>query len=119
MRVKTGYTRRRRHKKVRRMARGYYGQKSRTFRKANEQLLKSLSFAYRHRKQKKGEFRRLWIVRINAAARQEGLNYSTLMSGLKQAGITMNRKVLADLAVRDPQGFSQLVASAKAALGLS
>lgn len=116
MRVKTGYTRRRRHKKIRKLAKGYYGQKSKSYRKAHEAVMRSLQFAYIHRREKKGDFRRLWIVRINAAVRAEGLNYSTFMHGLKKAGIQMSRKVLADLAVRDPQGFSDLVSQAKAAL---
>lgn len=76
-------------------------------------MLKSLSYAYRDRKDRKGQFRRLWITRINAGARQEGLSYSTLMHGLKQVGVEINRKMLADMAVRDPEAFSQLVASAK------
>ncbi|MCF6191840.1 MAG: 50S ribosomal protein L20 [Candidatus Hydrothermae bacterium] len=117
MRVKTGIVRRRRHKKIRRMARGYYGQKSRTFRKAKEAVLKSLQYAYAHRKKKKGDFRRLWILRINAAVRQHGLNYSTFVYGLRQLGTDINRKVLADLAVRDPEAFASLVEEVKGVLG--
>ena len=119
MRVKTGYTRRRRHKKIRKLAKGYFGQKSRTFRKANEAVMKSLMYAYIHRRQKKRDFRSLWIVRINAAARQEGLSYSQLIHGLKLAGIELNRKSLADIAVRDPEGFATLVEKAKVALGIT
>ena len=115
-RVKTGFVRRRRHKKVLKAARGYYGQKSRSFRKANEALLHSLKYAYIHRRQKKREFRALWITRINAAARAHGLNYSTFIFGLKRAGVEMNRKALADLAATDPKAFSELVQVAKGAL---
>lgn len=116
MRVKTGFTRRRRHKKILKKARGYYGQKSRSFRKAKEAVIKSLQYAYAHRKQKKQDFRKLWIIRINAAARQHGLSYSTFMGGLKRLGIDLNRKVLADLAVEDPNAFAQLAARVKETL---
>ena len=113
MRIKTGFIRRRRHKKIRRMARGYYGQKSSTFKKANEAVLKSLQYAYAHRKKKKAEMRKLWIIRINAACREEGLNYSTFINGLKKAGVNLNRKVLADIAVRDHEAFHELAELAK------
>ena len=116
MRVKTGYTRRKRHKKIRKMARGYFGQKSRTFRKAREAVMKSLQYAYRHRREKKRNFRSLWIIRINAAARQHGLSYSTFMGGLRKLGVTLNRKALADLAVTDPDAFGELASRVKETL---
>lgn len=116
MRVKTGVTRRRRHKKIKEEAKGYYGQKSSTFRKANEAVIRSGQFAYDHRKEKKRFFRRLWITRINAAARSHGINYSTFIHGLRLLGIHMSRKVLADMAVKDPNGFSRLVEKAKEAV---
>lgn len=116
MRVKTGSVRRRKHKKIRALAKGYYGQKSSTFRKAKEAVIKSLRYAYMHRKQKKGEMRGLWITRINAAVREEGLNYSRFMHGLKRAGVSINRKLLADLAVSNREAFSKLVEVAKEAL---
>jgi large subunit ribosomal protein L20 len=100
-RVKGGYTSRHRHKKVLKIAKGYRGSKSRLFRPANAQVLKSLAYAFRDRRNKKRDFRRLWIVRINAAARMNGMSYSTLINGLKKAGVQVNRKVLADLAVHD------------------
>lgn len=107
-RVKTGTVSRRRHKKILKLAKGYYGAKSKLFRPANQQVLKSLSYSYAHRKKKKGDFRKLWIARINAAARMNGLSYNTFISGLKQAGVEVNRKMLADLAVNDAQAFSEL-----------
>jgi len=113
VRVKGGFVTRRRHKKVLKLAKGYYGAKHRLFKKANEQLLKSFSYAYRDRRQNKRNFRNLWIVRINAAARNNGISYSKLMHGLKLAGVEINRKMLADLAVNDAQAFSQLVGIAK------
>ncbi len=113
MRVKTGYTRRRKHKKVLQESRGYFGDKSRRFRRAAEAHRRSGQFAYIHRKQKKGEMRRLWIVRINAAVRPFGLNYSRFMHGLAAAGVELNRKVLADMAVRDHQAIEHLVDLAK------
>ncbi|NLW16847.1 MAG: 50S ribosomal protein L20 [Firmicutes bacterium] len=112
-RVKRGAVKRARHNKVLKLAKGYRGSKSKLYRTALTQLLKSQSYATRDRKQRKREFRRLWIARINAAARQNGISYSRLMSGLKQAGITINRKMLADLAVNDAAAFSQLVETAK------
>jgi len=116
MRIKTGVARRRKHRKIIRSAKGYYGQKSRTFRKAKEALIRSLQYAYAHRKDKKGDMRRLWIIRINAACREEGMNYATFISGLKRAGVELNRKMLADLAVRDRVAFSRLVDTAREAL---
>jgi large subunit ribosomal protein L20 len=112
-RVKGGYTSRHRHKKVLKIAKGYRGSKSRLFRPANAQVLKSLAYAFRDRRNKKRDFRRLWIVRINAAARMNGMSYSTLINGLKKAGVQVNRKVLADLAVHDYQAFQDLVGVAK------
>ena len=98
------------------MASGYRGQRSRLYRKAKEQTLHSLTYAYRDRKQRKGDFRQLWITRINAAARQNGMNYATFMHGLKLAGIELDRKVLADIAVRDPETFRRFAESAREAL---
>ena len=112
-RVKGGFTSRHRHKKVLKLAKGYRGSKSRIFRPANAQVLKSLAYAYRDRRNKKRDFRKLWIVRINAAARLNGMSYSAFISGLKKAGVQVNRKVLADLAVNDNQAFQALVGVAK------
>lgn len=112
-RVKGGPRTRRRHKKILKLAKGYWGRKSKVFRPANQQVLKSLAYAYRDRRAKKREFRRLWIVRINAAARQNGISYSRLMAGLRRAGVEVNRKMLADLAVNDAKAFSELVSVAK------
>jgi large subunit ribosomal protein L20 len=114
VRVKGGFTTRRRRKKFLKLAKGYFGAKHRLFKKAHEQVMKSLLYAYRDRRQTKRNFRRLWIVRINAAARQNGLSYSRMMHGLKLAGIVMNRKMLADLAVNDIQAFNTLAGQAKA-----
>lgn len=113
VRVKGGYVTRRRRKRILKLAKGYYGAKHRLFKKANEQLLKSFSYAYRDRRQNKRNFRSLWIVRINAAARNHGITYSKMMHGLKLAGVNINRKMLADLAVNDEQAFSQLAGIAK------
>ncbi|MDQ0298609.1 large subunit ribosomal protein L20 [Salibacterium salarium] len=115
-RVKGGYVARRRRNKVLKLAKGYQGSKHRLFKTAQEQVMKSLQYAYRDRRQRKRDFRRLWITRINAAARLNGLSYSRLMHGLKQADINMNRKMLADLAVNDEKGFSELADKAKAHL---
>ena len=112
-RVKGGFTSRHRHKKVLKLAKGYRGSKSRLFRVANAQVLKSLAYALRDRRAKKRDFRKLWITRINAAARMNGMSYSTLISGLKKAGVEVNRKALADLAVHDDQAFKDLVGVAK------
>ncbi|GAA6732860.1 50S ribosomal protein L20 [Thermus oshimai] len=114
-RAKTGVVRRRKHKKILKLAKGYWGLRSKSFRKARETFFAAGNYAYRDRKRKKRDFRRLWIVRINAACRQHGLNYSTFIHGLKKAGVELDRKVLADLAVREPQTFAELVAKAKAA----
>lgn len=116
-RVKKGVTARRRHKKILKLARGYWGARSRLFRPANEAVMKALWYAYQHRRQRKGEFRRLWIARINAAARMQGMSYSRFMNGLRRSGVVVNRKLLADLAVRDAQAFNALVEQAKAGLG--
>jgi len=113
-RVKRGVASKKRHKKVLKQAKGYYGNKSRSFRAANEQVMHSLQYAYRDRRARKGDFRQLWIQRINAASREHGLSYSRFINGLKNAGIELDRKVLADLAVTDPTAFAALVATAKA-----
>lgn len=112
-RVKGGFVTRRRHKKVLKLARGYFGSKHRLFKTANEQVMKSLMYAYRDRRQTKRNFRKLWIVRINAAARMNGLSYSKLMHGLKLAGVSVNRKMLAELAVNDLKSFNDLAGVAK------
>ncbi|NLW59954.1 MAG: 50S ribosomal protein L20 [Firmicutes bacterium] len=112
-RVKRGTNTRRRHKKILKLAKGYRGAKSRLFRVANPQVLRSLSYAYRDRRTKKRDFRRLWIARINAAARMNGMSYSMFINGLKKAGVQINRKVLADLAVNDGAAFAKLVSVAK------
>jgi large subunit ribosomal protein L20 len=115
-RVKSAMTTRARHKKVLKQAKGYYGAKHYRFRNANQAVLKSLAYAYVGRKDRKSDFRKLWITRINAAARMNGLTYSKLISGLKKANVTINRKMLADLAVNDKEAFSVVVEAAKAAL---
>jgi large subunit ribosomal protein L20 len=112
-RVKGGFVTRRRHKKILKMAKGYFGSKHRLFRTANQQVMKSLLYAYRDRRQKKRDFRKLWITRINAAARINGLSYSKFMHGLKLSGIEVNRKMLADLAVNDLNAFNDLATAAK------
>ncbi len=112
-RATNAVARRRRRKKTLRQARGYYGRKHSSYRLANEQLMRSGSYAYRDRRARKRDFRRLWIVRINAAARREGLSYSELVHGLKQAGVEVNRKMLADVAVRDPEAFRRFAELAR------
>ena len=112
-RIKGAVTTRKRHKKILKLAKGYRGAKSKQFRTANEAVMKSLVYAYIGRKQKKRNFRQLWITRINAAARMNDISYSKFMNGLKKAGITLNRKVLADMAVSDPEAFKALVETAK------
>jgi large subunit ribosomal protein L20 len=116
MRVKTGVVRRRRHKKILKLARGFYAGRSKQFRKAKEQLERSMVYAYRDRKQKKREFRKLWIIRINAACRMNDISYSRFMHGLKKANIELDRKILADMAMNDAENFAAVVAQAKAAL---
>ena len=115
-RVKRGVTARRRHKKIIAKARGYYNARRKVFRVAKQAVTKAQQYAYIGRKQKKRQFRALWIVRINAGARQFGLSYSRLIAGLKKAGITMDRKILADLAVHDLPAFGQIAEKAKASL---
>ena len=113
MRVKRGTVRKDRRQRILQLAEGYYGSKSRLHRVAKLQVEKSLGYAYRDRKQRKREFRSLWIARINAAARQNGMSYNTLIAGLKRAGCSLDRKVLADLAVTDAPAFTQLVEVAR------
>jgi large subunit ribosomal protein L20 len=115
-RVKGAVNTKKRHKKILKLAKGYRGAKSKQFRSANQAVMKSLSYAYVGRKRKKRDFRRLWIARINAASRMNGLSYSKFMNGLKKAGIQINRKMLAEIAVNDAQAFTQLVEKAKANL---
>jgi large subunit ribosomal protein L20 len=114
-RVKRGVTGHARHKKIIAMAKGHKGQRHRLFRRANESVTHALAYAYRDRRDKKGQFRRLWILRINAAVRQHGLSYSRFIDGLTKAGVALDRKVLADIAVRDAPAFAKLVDTAKAA----
>lgn len=114
-RVKKGVTARKRHKKVIKQAKGFYGQKSRNFKAANPAVMRALRSAYVGRKNKKREYRRLWIARINAAARANGISYSKFMNGLKKSGIEMNRKMLSEMAVYDPAGFAALCETAKKA----
>jgi large subunit ribosomal protein L20 len=115
-RVKRGVTKTNRHKKVLKQAKGYYGNKSRSFRAANEQVMRSGNYAFRDRRARKGEMRRLWIQRINAACRQNDMSYSRFIAGLNAAGIEVDRKILAEIAVSDAAAFSKLVDNAKAAL---
>jgi len=111
-RTRNSVATRKRRKKVLKMARGYRGARSKCYKSANEQVMHSLQYAYRDRRARKGEFRKLWITRINAAARENGMSYSRFISGLKNAGVGVDRKILADLAVHDPQAFGRLVAIA-------
>jgi len=115
-RVKRGVRTRARHRKIMKQAKGYFGHKSKLFKVANQAVMKSGSYAYRDRKAKKRDFRKLWIQRINAAARMNGLSYSKFMNGLKKANIALDRKVLSDIAITDPKGFAALCEQAKAAL---
>jgi large subunit ribosomal protein L20 len=115
-RVKRGVTARARHKKILSRAKGYYNARRKVYRVAKQAVTKALQYAYIGRKQKKRQFRALWIVRINAGARQSGLSYSRMMNGLKKAGITVDRKVLADIAVHDIKAFGALAEKAKASL---
>ena len=112
-RVKSAMITRARHKKVLKQAKGYYGAKHYRFRNANQAVLKSLSYAYVGRKDKKSNFRKLWISRINAAARMNGLTYSKLISGLKKANVTINRKMLSEIAISDPKAFTEIAKIAK------
>ena len=112
-RVKRGVTTRRRHKKVLALTKGHRATRHTLYRRAHESMLKSLSYAYAHRRERKGDMRRLWISRVNAASRANGLTYSQFMDGLKKSGVEINRKILADMAVREPQAFADLVTLAK------
>jgi large subunit ribosomal protein L20 len=115
-RIKRGLTTRRRHKAILKRAEGFRGTRNRLFRRANEAVMRSLQYQYRDRRTIKRQMRQIWVVRLNAATREHGLPYSRFMQGLHAAGIEVDRKVLADLAVRDPQAFAEFVAKAKAAL---
>jgi len=115
-RIKSAVTTRKRHKKILKLAKGYRGAKSKLFRTANEAVMKSLVYAYIGRKQRKRDFRKLWIARINAAARMNGISYSRLMNGLKKANVEINRKMLSEIAIADPKAFTALVEKAKSAL---
>mgnify|MGYP002399089951 CR=1 FL=1 len=112
-RIKSGVTTRRRHNKVLKLTKGHRATKHILFRRANESMLHSLSYAYAHRRERKGDMRRLWITRINAAARANGISYNQLINGLKDTGIEINRKILADMAVREPGVFSEIVGKVK------
>jgi len=112
-RVKSGVTTRRRHKKVLAMTKGQRATRHSLYRRAHEAMLKSLSYAYRHRRERKGDMRRLWISRVNAASRTQGLTYGQFMNGLRKSGIEINRKLLADMAVREPESFANLATLAK------
>ncbi len=116
-RVKGGYTTRRRRKKIIKLAKGYFGSKHKLYKTANEQVMHSLAYAYRDRKNLKREMRKLWIARINAAARMNEISYSQLMHGLKLANVEINRKMLSEIAICDPKGFTAIVDTAKKALG--
>ena len=116
MRVKTGIVRRRRHKKILKMARGFFSGRRKHFRKAKEQLERSLVYAFRDRRQKKRDFRRLWITRINAACRLNDISYSRFINALNKANINLDRKILADMAMNDPEAYAVVVKQAKAAL---
>ncbi len=116
MRIKRAVNAVKKRRKIFRLSKGYFGSKSRSYRIARQAVMKSLNYAYIGRKRKKRDFRSLWIARINAQARVNGLSYSKMMHGLKVAGIDLNRKVLADLAVNDPNAFAEIAAKAKAAL---
>ncbi|HBL82620.1 MULTISPECIES: 50S ribosomal protein L20 [Congzhengia] len=115
-RIKGAVTTRKRHKRILKLAKGYRGAKSKQFRTAKEAVMKSLAYAYVGRKQRKRNFRQLWIARISAQAKMNGMNYSTFMNGLKKAGIEMNRKMLSEIAISDKEAFAALVEKAKASL---
>lgn len=115
-RIKGATATRKRRKKILKLAKGYYGSKSKLFKTAKEAVMKSGNYAYIGRKQKKRDFRRLWITRISAGCKANGMNYSTFINGLKKAGITLNRKMLSEIAVADPKAFTELTEAAKAAL---
>ena len=115
-RIKRGVTKRRRHKKILKMTKGHQGGRHSLFRQANESMLHAYSYAFAHRRERKGDMRKLWNIKINAAARANGLTYSKFIHGLRLAGIEVNRKMLADLAMQDPDAFAQIVESAKQSL---
>ena len=112
-RVKRGVNAKKRHKNILKQSKGYFGAKSKLFRTANQAVMKSLNYAYIGRKQRKRDFRKLWITRINAAARINGMSYSKFISGLKKANVNINRKMLSEMAINDPEGFAKLVQIAK------
>ena len=112
-RIKRGVTKRKRHKKILKMTKGHQGVRHTLFRRANESMLKAYSYAFAHRRERKGDMRKLWNIKINAAARANGIPYSRLIHGLKLAGVEVNRKMLADLAMRDPNAFTQIAETAK------
>ena len=112
-RVKRGTTTHRRHKKILALTKGHRATKHSLYRRAHESMLKSLSYAYSHRRERKGDMRRLWILRINAASRAQGLNYGQFMEGLRKSGVEINRKILADMAVREPEAFVNLITIAR------
>jgi large subunit ribosomal protein L20 len=114
--VKGGVTKHRRHKATLKAAKGHYSVRHRQFKRANESVLHAMAYAYAHRRERKGDFRRLWILRVSAAASAQGLSYSRFMFGLRRAGVEINRKVLAELAVKDPDTFTQIVGRAREAL---
>jgi len=116
VRVKAGVVTRRRHKRVLKLTKGQFGARHALFKRAHEAMMKSLAYAYKDRRERKRDFRRLWIVRINAAARAHGLTYGKFISGLRKAGVEVNRKILAEMAVKDQKAFAELVEVAKAAL---
>ena len=115
-RIKGAVTTRKRRKKILKLAKGYWGAKSKVFKMANQAVMKSLTYAYVGRKQKKRDFRRLWITRINAACKANGMNYSRFMHGLKLSGIDLNRKMLSEIAIHEPEAFKQLCGTAKSAM---
>jgi large subunit ribosomal protein L20 len=114
-RAKTGVVRRRRHKRILKRAKGFWGSRSKNYKNASQTLLNAATYSYRDRRNKKRDFRRLWIQRINAATRLHGMSYSVFINGLKKAGVEVDRKMLADIAVREPAAFAQLVSAAKQA----
>ena len=115
-RIKRGVTKRKRHKKILKMTKGHQGGRHSLFRQANESMLHAYSYAFAHRRERKGDMRKLWNIKINAAARANGLNYSNFIRGLRLAGIEVNRKMLADIAMQDPDGFAQIVETAMRSL---
>ncbi|MEI7885389.1 MAG: 50S ribosomal protein L20 [Clostridia bacterium] len=112
-RIKRGVTTHRRHKKILKLARGYFGSKSKLFKTANQAVMRSMAYATAHRRKKKGDFRKLWIQRINAAVREHGMSYSRFINAMKLKGFEVNRKMLADLAVSDPKAFAAIVEAVK------